>query len=173
MRISMMMAMDNNQLIGRGGTMPWHISAELQYFKRITMGKPIIMGRNTYNSIGKPLPGRHSIVVTRNTSLADEGLQVAASLEQAFQLASEYSSDEMMVVGGATLCEAAMPYTEQLYLTVIDHEFENGDTWLKSYKSDEWEEVSSESNDETDQGGYRFVYYVMKRRSPALPYASG
>ena len=167
MRISMMMAMDKNRLIGKDGSMPWHISAELKYFKRITMGKPVVMGRKTFESIGKPLPGRQNIVITRNKALmkewADADVKVASSLEQAVQFAREYQSDEMMVIGGASICQEAMQYVERLYLTVIEHEFTGGDTWLKSYQSEDWHEISSEDHDETKDGGYRFTYRVLER----------
>jgi len=163
MRISMIMAMDTNRLIGKDGGMPWHISADLKYFKRITLGKPVIMGRKTFDSMGKPLPGRPNIVITRNEDWAVTGVQRASSLVQALQFAQEYQSDEMMVIGGASICQEAMPYIERLYLTVIDHEFSNGDTWLYSYQSEDWQEVSSEAHDETDDGGYRFTYSVLER----------
>lgn len=162
---SMAMAMDTNRLIGKDGGMPWHISSELQYFKRITMGKPVIMGRRTFESIGKPLPGRPNIVITRNKDWSVDGVQVAESLTQAYELAAEHDAPEMVVIGGASVCEKAMPHVERLYLTVIDHEFENGDTWLKSYQADEWQQVSSESNDETADGGYRFTYNVLERKT--------
>lgn len=163
MRISMVMAMDVNRLIGKDGGMPWHISADLKYFKRITMAKPLIMGRKTFDSIGKPLPGRSNIVVTRNQEWAMDGVQAAATLEEAISIAKQHECDEAMIIGGASICEAAMPITDRLYLTLIDHEFEDGDTWLHSYNAGDWMEVSSESHDETEDGGYRFTYYVFDR----------
>jgi len=163
MRISMIMAMDVNRLIGKDGGMPWHISADLKYFKRITMGKPVIMGRRTFDSLGKPLPGRPNIVITRSKDWTAAGVQVAASLEQAFQFAQEHDADEMMVVGGASICQEAIEYVERLYLTVIDHEFSDGDTWLKSYQPEDWQEVSSEAHDETADGGYRFTYSILEK----------
>lgn len=159
----MVMAMDKNRLIGKGGDMPWHIPSDLKYFKRVTMGKPVIMGRKTFDSLGKPLPGRPNIVVTRNKDWSVEGVQVASSLEEAFDLAKEHSTEEIMVVGGASLCAQAMPSTDRLFLTIIDHEFEGGDTWLKSYEADEWHEVSREEHDESGEGGYRYTYYVLER----------
>ena len=163
MQISMVMAMDNNCLIGKDGGMPWHISSDLKYFKRITMGKPLIMGRKTFDSLGRPLPGRPNIVVTRNKEWAVENVEVASGLEEAFELAKKHGVNEAMVIGGASLCELAMPYTDRLYLTIIDHEFEGGDTWLQSYRADDWHEVLSEQHDETEQGGYRFTYYILER----------
>jgi len=125
----------------------------------------MIMGRKTFDSIGQPLPGRPSIVITRNSDWQAGGVQIAQTLDEAFQLARQHTADEMMIIGGASVCETAMPFTERLYLTLIDHEFEGGDTWLSSYQADEWQEQSCESHDETDQGGFRFSYYVFERKS--------
>ena len=144
--------------------MPWHLPAELAYFKSVTMGKVMIMGRNTYTSIGKPLPGRISIVVSSSGALdtaenaayiADGKLFLCTSLDDALEQArllidkrEESDStavkllhDEAAVIGGAQLCGAAMAMTDRLYLTVIDAEFE-GDTWLKSFNEQDWKEVS-------------------------------
>ncbi len=165
MRISMMMAMDTRNLIGKEGGMPWHISSDLQYFKRVTMGKPVIMGRVTYDSIGRPLPGRANIVVTRNNQWSVDGVRTAASLHEAYDVARTQSAEEMMVIGGASLCQAAMPDTERLYLTVIDHEFPDGDTWLDSFNWQDWTVTSVDKHDETADGGYRFAYYVLDRKS--------
>jgi len=163
MRTSMIMAMDLNQLIGKDGGMPWHIPSDLKYFKRITMGKPVVMGRRTFESLGKPLPGRANIVVTTNSDWSYEGVQVASTLEQAFELAAKNNEEEIMIIGGASICQQAMPHTDRLYLTRIDHEFEGGDTWLKSYRAEEWRQISSESHDETSEGGYRYTYNVLER----------
>jgi len=165
MIVSMVMAMDTNRLIGKDGTLPWHISSDLIYFKKITMGKPIVMGRKTFESIGRPLPGRQNIVVTGNKDWHAEGVDIASSLQAAFKLAVD--ANELMIIGGASICEEAMPYTHRLYLTIIDHEFEGGDTWLESYDATDWQEHSQEPHDETEDGGYRFTYYVLERNEAA------
>lgn len=167
MRVSMIMAMDLNQLIGKEGRMPWDISAELKYFKRITMGKPVIMGRKTFDSIGKALPGRPNIIITRDKNWSAAEVQTAESLEQAFKLAESHDADELMVIGGASICEQAMPYTQRLYLTEIEHEFEDGDTWLTSFKPGDWHRQSTEAHDETADGGYRYSYNVYERKPAA------
>ena len=140
-QVAMVMAMDKNQLIGKDNAMPWHIPGEQAYFKEITMGKPIIMGRKTYDSIGRALPGRRNVVITRNTDWSATGVDVVHSVTAAIELAKSDNTDEVMVIGGAGICDAAMPLTQRLYLTVIDAEYE-GDTWLSSYVSNEWQEVS-------------------------------
>jgi len=167
--LSMMMAMDRNKLIGRQGGMPWHIPGEQAYFKAVTMGKPIIMGRKTYESIGKALPGRTNIVVTRSADWQASDAIVSNSLEQAIehahQVACQESSpaDEIVVIGGARLCEQAMPLTQRLYLTVINHEYE-GDTWLNSYLPEQWHEVSSDQQDPEKTGGLDVCYKILRRR---------
>jgi len=176
------MAMDRNKLIGSQGGMPWHLPSEMQYFKKITMGKPLVMGRKTFESIGRPLPGRTSIVVTRNSSWPDDvdmrakleeflengQLKVAETLEQAIDIAkslpaaepsAKAEEPEIAIIGGAAICELAMPIVERLYLTVIDAEFE-GDTWLSSFSRDDWELVS-----ETQQSvdGFSLSYQVLEK----------
>jgi len=164
-RISMIMAMDRAKLIGSKNGLPWHISSDLQHFKQTTMGKPMIMGRKTYESIGRPLPGRPSIVLTADKDWDAAGVQVVNTLTDAFAAASIHHADEMMVIGGASVCAHAMDHTERLYLTVVDHEFTGGDTWLTSFDWQDWTELSSQSHDETDNDGYRFTYYVLERAS--------
>jgi len=139
--VGMVMAMDRNQLIGKANGMPWHIPGEQVYFKEATLGKPVIMGRKTYDSIGRPLPGRQNIVVTRNADWQAEGVEVVLSLEAAIELAEEAKTEEVMIIGGAALCQLAMPLTHRLYLTIIDAAYE-GDTWLHSYDASEWTVVS-------------------------------
>lgn len=164
MQVSMMMAMDRNKLIGRDNDLPWKISSDLQYFKRITMGKPLVMGRATFDSLGRVLPGRPHVVITRNRNWQHEGVDVVHSLDAAFAAAREYDGEELMIIGGASICEEAMPSVGRLYLTVIDHEFE-GDRWLNSFNRDNWVLVSSEQHDETQQGGYRFSYEVLEAKN--------
>lgn len=169
--LSMMMAMDRNTLIGKQGGLPWHVPGELAYFKSVTMGKPIIMGRKTFDSIGKPLPGRTNIVVTRDVGWQREGVTVAHSLDAAIAIGRALAlkpatlASEVVVIGGAALCRAAMPLTERLYLTCIDHEFE-GDTWLDSYDPDEWREHSRTPRDPASTGGLDVVYLVLERATP-------
>lgn len=186
MIISMVMAMDRNKLIGKDGGMPWHLPSEQQYFKKVTMGKPMIMGRKTYESIGRPLPGRTSIVVTRNQDWPQTGdnnksrqeyltagqLRVVTSFEQAIEVArstinevvevdgaNEVADKEVAVIGGAAICELAMPLCRRLYLTVIDAEF-TGDTWLTSFEREQWTLVSETP---TSIDGYQLSYQVLER----------
>lgn len=164
-----MMAMDKNRLIGNEGGMPWRVPGEQAYFKRVTMGKPIIMGRKTFESIGKPLPGRTNIVVTRNSGWSAENVNVAHDLDSAVQQAADICSSsatpatEMIVIGGAALCRDAMTITQRLYLTVIDHAFE-GDTWLDSFQWEDWQSVSKDVQDVQSTGGLPVTYWVLEKQ---------
>lgn len=164
--IAMMMAMDKNKLIGSGGGLPWHIPGELAYFKRVTMGKPIIMGRKTYDSIGKPLPGRVNIVVTRNPEWAADGVSVVGSLDEAFKAGREalvkQPATEIVVIGGASLCQAAMPLTQRLYLTVVDKAY-TGDTWLNSFEWSDWQVFSEEAQLPENTSGLPVTYFVLEK----------
>ena len=168
-RVAMMMAMDRNRLIGKGGGMPWHVPGEQAYFKAVTMGKPVLMGRRTFESIGRPLPGRTNVVVTRDRDWHADGVVVAHGLDEALAAGRRVAqapatrADELVVIGGAALCREAMALTERLYLTVIDHEYD-GDTWLDSYEPGEWCEVSREARDPATTGGVDVAYLVLERR---------
>ena len=160
--VAMILAMDKNKLIGKEGGMPWHIPGEMAYFKEVTMGKPIIMGRKTYDSIGRPLPGRANIVVTRNTKWSADGVVVVGSLSEAIDLAVQLADaavEEVMIIGGANLCREAMPMTERVYLTYIDHAYE-GDTYFDSFNWSDWQERSRQDNQHDDLA---FSYLVLER----------
>jgi len=164
--IAMMMAMDKNKLIGQAGGMPWHVPGEMAYFKRVTMGKPVIMGRKTFDSIGKPLPGRPNIVVTRDLSWSASGVTIVNGLDEALiagrKVAVDVGAPEIMLIGGARLCRDAMPITHRLYLTVIDKAYE-GDTWLDSFHWEDWRVVSTEAQDPAQTGGLPVTYWVLEK----------
>lgn len=164
--IAMMMAMDVNKLIGNKGAMPWHIPGDLPYFKRVTMGKPVIMGRKTFESIGKPLPGRTNIVVTRNKQWEADRVVVVNDLDSAFTAGRDallkHPAEEMVVIGGAALCRDAMAMTTRLYLTVVDHVYD-GDTWLDSFQWEDWQVVSESVQDPKMTGGLSVTYWVLEK----------
>ena len=124
--IALIAAMANNRVIGRDNQLPWHIAEDLRFFKRMTLGKPLIMGRNTFESLGRPLPGRPHIVISRNPDYQPAGVERAAILEAAIARATELarasSADEIMVIGGAQVYAAALPYARRIYLTLVDAE---------------------------------------------------
>lgn len=135
MHISLVAAMAANQVIGKNGEMPWHLPQELKHFKDITLGKPIIMGRRTYESIGRPLPGRHNIILTRSSLNLPDTVSVAHSAAEALATAGDV--EEVMVIGGGEIYRQFLPKATRLYLTEIDLEVE-GDTWFPQYEPAEW-----------------------------------
>ncbi len=142
MKISMIVAMANHRVIGLDNKMPWHLPADLQYFKKTTLGKPVIMGRKTYDSIGRALPGRLNIVVSRDPNLNINGVTCVTSVEQALQAAA--GVEEVMIIGGATIYEHFLPVANRLYLTFIDLETK-GDTHFPDYLTQgKWEKINSE-----------------------------
>lgn len=156
MIISLIAAMDRNRLIGSDNRLPWRLPADLAHFKKMTMGKPVVMGRKTFESIGRPLPGRTSIVLTRDPGFAAGGVLVADSFESALDLAGDVA--EVMVIGGGAVYALAMPLARRLYLTLVDDEFE-GDAWFPVIVPAQWREIdsSSRSADEHNAHDYRFV----------------
>ena len=156
----MIAAMANDRIIGAENDMPWHLPADLKHFKRVTMGKPVIMGRKTYQSIGKALPGRQNIIISRSGFTAEDA-QVVATPEQAMALVS---NEEVMIIGGGTIYELFLPQAQRLHLTFIDLDVA-GDTRFPDYLAQgSWEEVNVESHDpdEKNRYGYRFVTLERK-----------
>ena len=136
--LTLIAAMGKNRAIGLDGRMPWHLPAELQHFKKATMGKAIVMGRKTWQAIGRPLPGRQNIVVSRNPDFHAEGVGLAASLEDAVDISE---SDEVMVIGGGQLYALALPLAQRMVLTLIDIEPE-ADTWFPEWDDKDWSQTS-------------------------------
>lgn len=133
--ISLVVAAAENNVIGHQGTMPWHVSGDLKNFKAITTGKPIVMGRKTFESIGRPLPGRRNIVVTRNADWTAEGVDVARTLENAIALAGNVA--EVMIIGGGEIYTQALPMASRVYLTRI-HASPEGDTTFPALADQDW-----------------------------------
>lgn len=156
MKISLIVAMATNRAIGLNNEMPWHLSADLKKFKQITMGAPILMGRKTYESIGRLLPGRTNIIISRNSDYQQDGCLVFNSIEQAVASCQQY--DEIFVIGGATFYEAMIELADKLYLTEINKEFE-ADTFFPVINRAEWKEVAREDilNDSTVDFSYSFI----------------
>lgn len=157
--ISMIVAHDLNKVIGVNNEMPWHLPEELSYFKKMTMGKAMIMGRKTYDSIGRPLPGRESIVVTRNKGYQQEGVIVEHSLNKAIDIAKK-THDEVMIIGGAEIFKLGLQVANRLYVTEINKEYE-GDTFFPTYDG-EWE-LTSKSELQQSADGTTYYYLVFDR----------
>ncbi|WP_025117226.1 dihydrofolate reductase [Lysinibacillus fusiformis] len=159
--ISLIVAHDDNHVIGYNNGMPWHLPGDLQYFKNKTMGKPMIMGRKTFESIGRPLPGRRNIVITRDENYHAEGIETVTSLEEAIAIAIAGDVEEIMIIGGEQIFRLSMEMADRLYITKINHSFQ-GDTFFPSYAED-FVEVSAEQP-ETASEGYTFQYQIFERK---------
>jgi len=157
--ISMIVARSRNHVIGRDNQMPWKISADLQFFKRVTMGFPVIMGRKTWESIGRPLPGRRNIVVSRNANLTLTGAEVAGSLDEALNRLSD--TPRVFVIGGEQLFTQAFPKADQLYITEINMNVDGGDTFFKVPNPDEWVEIERTPGSEGDT---TFHFLTLQRK---------
>ncbi|XTP52684.1 dihydrofolate reductase [Niallia sp. Krafla_26] len=160
--ISFIVAMDKNRVIGKENQLPWHLPEDLKFFKRVTMGHPIIMGRKTHESIGKPLPGRENIIVTRNKDYKSEGCTVIHSLEDLRQFANQ-KNEEVFVIGGAQLFIETFPIADRLYITEIHHEFD-GDTFFPEFNESNWTLVSKEQGVKDEKNPYDYFYTIYERK---------
>jgi len=156
--ISMIVARSRNYVIGRDNQMPWKISADLQFFKKVTMGHPVIMGRKTWESIGRPLPGRRNIVVSRNADLQLTGAEVVNSLDAALATLNEFP--RVFVIGGEQLFTQAFPKADRLYITEIDIDVDGGDTFFRVPNPSEWKEVERTP---ASEGDITFNFITLER----------
>ena len=163
MIISMIAAMANGRVIGADNAMPWHLPADLAHFKRVTMGKPIIMGRKTYQSIGRALPGRLNIVISRDPNFKLDDATVVASCDAA--VAAVGSVDEVMVIGGGTIYQHFLPLCQRLYLTFIELEAQ-GDTFFPDYQqSFDWQVLSEEAHEADAKNPYNYRFVCLQKQA--------
>ncbi|MCE2570567.1 type 3 dihydrofolate reductase [Motilimonas eburnea] len=163
MKIAMIAAMANNRVIGKDNQMPWHLPADLKFFKATTLGKPVLMGRRTYESIGRPLPGRLNVVITRDPNWCAEGVSVVASPEAALALVSEH--EEVMVIGGGAIYQAFLPLADSLYLTFIQADID-GDTQFPDYQAvSQWEQELLATHQADESNPYDLVFTKLTRIS--------
>lgn len=163
MTISLLVAVAENGVIGKQGELlPWKLSSDLKRFKLLTMGHPIIMGRKTYETIGRPLPGRLNIIITRDQEFSAEGCVVVHSIDEAITKAKSEDTDEIFIIGGGVIFEETLPLADKLYLTEV-HASPDGDTFFRYDKSD-WQEVDRQdfAADEKNQYPYSFVTLTKK-----------
>ncbi len=162
-QLSMIVATADNRIIGNDNQMPWHLPADLAYFKRITLGKPIIMGRKTFESIGRPLPGRRNIVISRNTEYSALGVECVTSVDAAIVLVADV--DEVMVIGGGAIYQHCMSFATRLYVTHIKATIE-GDTQFPEFDTTaEWKKTSSELFTADEKNNYDLDFCVYQRTS--------
>lgn len=159
--ISLLFAMDKNRVIGNNNDLPWHLPADLAYFKRVTMGHAIIMGRKTYESIGRPLPGRENIILTRNKGFEAEGCTVIHTVDDILKL-QETTEDELFVIGGAQIFEEVLPFTDRMYITHIEAEFE-GDTYFPEVDEEDWTVISKEKGIKDERNPYDYYFAVYEK----------
>lgn len=158
--VTLVVAHARNRVIGRDGGMPWHLPADLRHFKDITIGKPVVMGRRTFESIGRPLPARTNIVVTRDDSYDVDGIVVAHSLDAALAAAGDV--DEVMVIGGAEIFRQALPLARRIHLTLVDADVE-GDTYFPALDPAEWHEVGREDRPADARNAHPLNFVVLER----------
>ncbi|MCJ0880560.1 type 3 dihydrofolate reductase [Vibrio sp. CCB-PB317] len=159
MIISMIAAMADNRIIGKDNQMPWHLPADFAWFKRCTMGKPVVMGRKTYESIGRPLPGRLNIVISRDETLKIEGVTTVTSIEQALEVAGDV--EEVMIIGGGAIYAACLPMANKLYVTHIEAAID-GDTQFPDW-GDEFKETYSEKYQADEKNAYNMRFTVLEK----------
>ena len=158
--ISMIAAMANCRVIGFKNKMPWHLPADLAWFKKNTLNKPIVMGRNTYNSIGKPLPNRRNIILTRNLNNQIAGCELFDSLDAIIESTSD--SAELMITGGAQVYQQCLPMADRLYLTFIDADYE-GDTFFPDYSQYQWKIIHEEQHEADEKNIHPYTFTIMDR----------
>lgn len=166
--IALIVARTRNNVIGRDNGMPWHLPEDLRYFRRVTMNKPVIMGRNTWESLGKPLPGRDNIVVTRNENFYAHGATVVNDIDTALLLANSLAAargaDEIMIIGGAQIYRDVMPRIDRAYITEIDADID-GDTFFPVLNAAEWRETARESHAPCEKNPYPYSFVVLEKSS--------
>ena len=152
--------MDRNHLIGNNNQLPWHLPADFAHFKAVTMGKPIVMGRKTFESIGKPLPGRKNIVLSRNPELKFEGVDCVSDFSQAVSLVADV--EELMVIGGSAIYEMLLPTVDRMYLTYVEAEF-SGDAWFPEFDKNQWIETEVVVRPADEKNIYDCLFVTLEK----------
>lgn len=160
--ISIIAAMDENRTIGIENRLPWRLPADLQYFKKVTLNKPVLMGRKTWDSIGRPLPGRRNMVVTRDSSFHPDGCEVFYSVDDA--LSAARGAVEIMVIGGASFYAQLLPRAQRLYITLLRGEHFHGDAHFPAWSSEEWQQIWREDHQRDEKNPYDYSFIVYERQ---------
>ncbi|RZK47845.1 MAG: dihydrofolate reductase [Pedobacter sp.] len=161
MNISIVVAISQNNAIGKNNQLLWHLPADLKHFKEITSGNCIIMGRKTYDSIGRPLPNRRNVVITRNAALKIENVEVVTSLEDAISLCE--NEQEIFIIGGAEIYKEALALTDTIYLTTVHQDYD-ADAFFPEIKCEDWLEINSESHEADEKNKVDYTFSTLKRR---------
>jgi dihydrofolate reductase len=160
--LELVAAVAENDVIGRGNQLPWHLPADLRHFKSLTLGKPVLMGRRTYVSIGKALPGRTNIVLSRSAEFSPKDCVVAKTLDEARIAAGAHAA--LMVIGGAEIYRQCLPFASRIHLTLIHTQIQDGDTLFAGWRGVEWDESSRERHEADDRNGYAYSFITLERR---------
>lgn len=161
MIVSLIAAMDKNRLIGRKNGLPWYLPADFKHFKEVTMGKPVVMGRKTFESIGRPLPGRKNIVISRS-GFSEEGIVVVNSIDAAWNEVGKV--EEVMVIGGENLYSQILPLADKMYLTHVDADCD-GDAWFPAFDTEEWDVLSEQNFAADEKNNYSFKVVAYQRKT--------
>jgi dihydrofolate reductase len=164
MKVALVVAAADNGVIGRAGGLPWHLPADLAHFRRVTLGHHLVIGRRTWESVAKPLPGRRILVVTRAELTLPEGVLRVPSLVEALDVARGAGDDEVMIAGGSGIYQAALPLADRIYLTRVGAVVD-GDTFFPALADAEWQEVSREEVPADERNAYPLAFVVLERRS--------
>lgn len=160
--LSAIVAMAENRVIGKDNKLPWHLPADLKHFKSITTGHPILMGRKTYESIGRPLPNRTNIIMTRDAAYHAAGCIVVTSIEKALEQATVHEAGEIFIIGGAEIYRQLMPHIQRIYLTIVHHQFD-GDAYFPELDMDEWKKVENVKHAPDEQNIYAYEFVTLER----------
>lgn len=160
--LSAIAAMDENRTIGYKNRLPWHLPADLKHFKMLTSHHPILMGRKTFESIGKPLPNRTNIILTRDNQYHAPDCIVVTALDQALEAAQQTQTDEIFIIGGAEIYQQLLPHIQRLYLTIVHHSF-TGDAFFPELNPHHWQEISREKHLSDEQNNYDYTFLTLKR----------
>ncbi|WLS92795.1 type 3 dihydrofolate reductase [Gilliamella apicola] len=164
--LSVIVAMAHNRVIGLNNQMPWHLPADLAWFKKNTLNKPVIMGRKTFESIGRPLPNRHNIVISRQIESINNKISNVSwvkSIDEAISLAQKQQPDEVFIIGGGNIYQQVLPLIERLYLTHIDAELQ-GDTYFPDYLSEQWQVIYQEDHQADEKNSYPYQFKILQRK---------
>nr|WP_238551162.1 type 3 dihydrofolate reductase [Gilliamella apicola] len=164
--LSVIVAMAHNRVIGLNNQMPWHLPADLAWFKKNTLNKPVIMGRKTFESIGRPLPNRHNIVISRQIEPTDNKISNVSwvkSIDEAISLAQAQQPDEVFIIGGGNIYQQVLPLIDRLYLTHIDAELQ-GDTYFPDYLPEQWQVIYQQDHQADEKNSYPYQFQILQRK---------
>lgn len=160
--LSIIVAAAENNVIGINNQLPWHLPADLKYFKQTTMGKPIIMGRKTFEEVGRLLPGRPNIMITRQANYIHEGLYIVPSLDAAIEKAKSFNADEIFITGGGEIFKQALPVVDRVYITRV-HATVDGDAYFPEFNTTGWQLVKNDRHEKDEKHHYAFTFEVWER----------